>query len=119
MKKKKLLYNSYREKVFKRHITKLNNEIIIFKDEIQSQEESLRESEIMSTTTARQLSAAKNELSGALRTNDALEDELDERKRKIYRLEKDLIDVEKERNYLKDRLIEVRVVCCCLFVCCC
>ena len=60
---------------------------------------------------AKTLENVKNELSGALRLQNALEDECDDSKRNVKRLERDMIDVEKERDFLKERMLVVENRC--------
>ena len=51
--------------------------------EMNIQDQVLRDAEIRSTTAAKQLEGTKNELSGALRLQNALEDECDDAKRSV------------------------------------
>ena len=88
-------------------ISKLKNAISSLHEDCTMHEECARESMIRETTGAKQLSNARNELSGVLRMHSALEDECDERKRKSIRLGNDLKDVEKERDHLQERLLVV------------
>jgi chromosome segregation ATPase len=88
-------------------ISRLKSIISNLKNDITYHEDALRDNEMKHSLIVRQLSNSKNELSGVLRMNNALEDECDDKKRIISRLKKDLVDVENERDHLQERIIDV------------